>query len=128
MKLKALLIVSAIYMGLLGVGFVFVPLGMAVGAAPALASPALIAYLRVFGSAFLAIAVLNWMARNAERCTSRDAIIMANTVGFGLATVLDLWGWLSGGLMQALVFAIVHLLFTVAFVWIGLESMSGRTD
>jgi len=35
------------------------------GAVPTDASAALVAYLRLFGSPFLGIAVLNWMARNA---------------------------------------------------------------
>ena len=37
-----------------------------IDAVPADASPALIAYLRIFASPMLGIAVLNWMARNAE--------------------------------------------------------------
>jgi hypothetical protein len=127
MKLNILFVISAIYMALLGLGFVFVPQAMGLGAVPADASPALIAYLRVFGSTFIGIAVLNWTARNAEPSTARNAIVLANVVGFGLAAALDLWGVLSGGRQMALVLAIVHFLFTVAFIWAGRTSMSAKT-
>jgi hypothetical protein len=128
MKLNVLLIISAIYMAFLGLGFVFAPQAMGVGAVPAEASAALIAYLRVFGSTFIGIAVLNWVARNAEASTARNAIFLANTVGFGLAAVLDVWGVLSGGQQLALVFAFIHLLLTVAFIWAGRTSMSTKTN
>ena len=85
MKLSLLLIISAVYMFLLGIGFIFVPQMIGIGAVPADPSPALIAYLRVFGSTFIAIGVLNWTSRNAEASATRDAIVLANTVGFGLA-------------------------------------------
>jgi hypothetical protein len=42
-----------VYMGLLGLGFIFAPQKIGVGAVPADAPAALIAYLRVFGSTFL---------------------------------------------------------------------------
>lgn len=127
MKLNVLLIISAIYMALLGLGFVFAPQAIGIGAVPAEASPALIAYLRVFGSSFIGIAVLNWAARNAEPSTARNAILLANTVGFGLAAALDVWGVLSGGRQLALALAVIHLLLTAAFIWAGRTSMSAKT-
>ena len=86
MKLKAVLTVSAIYLAVLGVGFMLAPREIGIGAVPADASPALIAYLRIFGGPVLGIAVLNWMARNAEPSAARDAIILGNIVGFGCVT------------------------------------------
>ena len=56
------------------------------------------------------------MARNAEASVARNAILYANIVGFVLALPLDLWGLFSGGRQLALVYAIIHLLFTVAFI------------
>ena len=97
MKLKGLFISSAIYMALLGIGFIFVPHQIGTGAVPTDANSALIAYLRVFGSTFVAIGVLNWVARNSVASEARNAIVIANIVGFGLAAVLDIWGALSGG-------------------------------
>ena len=64
-------------MALLGLGVIFAPQTIGIGAVPADAPAALIAYLRVFGSTFLGIAVLNWTARNAEPSTARNAIILA---------------------------------------------------
>ena len=66
MKLKAVLTVSSIYLAVLGVGFMLAPQEIGIDAVPADASPALIAYLRIFGGPILGIAVLNWLARNAE--------------------------------------------------------------
>ena len=45
MKLKTVLTVSAIYLAVLGVGFMLVPLQIGIDAVPPDASPALIAYL-----------------------------------------------------------------------------------
>ena len=117
MKLNFLLMISAIYMALLGIGFVLIPQFIGIGAVPVDASPALIAYLRVFGSTFIGIGVLNWSAREAEPSTARNAIILANIAGFGLAAILDFIGVLSGGRQMALIFAFIHLLFTLAFIW-----------
>ena len=126
MKLNVLLSISAVYMALLGLGFVLAPQIIGIGAVPADASAALIAYLRVFGSTFIAIGVLNWTTRNAETSAARNAVALANTVGFGLAAILDMWGVLTGGRQLALVFAIVHLLLTVAFIWAGRTSLSAK--
>ncbi len=117
MKLKLLLSTTAVYMGLLGLGFIFAPREIGIGAVPADAPAALIAYLRVFGSTFLGIAVLNWTARNAEPSTARQAIIFGNIVGFGVEPVVDVWGLLSGARPLAVVFGFIHLLIASAFIW-----------
>jgi hypothetical protein len=64
MKLKAVLTVSAIYQAIVGVGMMLAPRQFGIDAVPPDASPALIAFLRIFGGPMLWIAVLNWMARN----------------------------------------------------------------
>ena len=87
MKLNLLLMISAVYMAILGLAFIFVPQMIGIGAVPVDASAALIAYLRVFGSTFIAIGVLNWTARNAEPSTARNAIVLGNTVGFALVAI-----------------------------------------
>jgi len=127
MKLKLVLIVSAIYLAILGAGFMFAPRQIGINAVPADASPALIAYLRLFGGPFLGIAVLNWMARNAEPSAPRNAIILANIVGFGCAAAMDVWGVFSGGAREvAKLFLVIHLLITVAFVVAGRASMPAQ--
>jgi hypothetical protein len=127
MKLKVVLTVSAIYLAVLGVGFMFAPREIGIDAVPANASPALIAYLRIFGGPFLGIAVLNWMARNAEPSPALYAIVLANIVGFGCVTSMDLWGVFSGGARPAAkLFLVIHLLMTVAFVVAGRASMRAQ--
>jgi hypothetical protein len=124
MNLKALFIISAIYMTLLGLGFIFLPGLIGIGAVPVDASPALTAYLRVFGSTFVAIGVLNWVARAAEASQARNAIVVANMVGFGLAALLDVWGAFNGARPLAWLFAVIHFLFTLAFAWARRVSMA----
>jgi hypothetical protein len=127
-KLRILLSIAAIYMAVVGLGFIFAPQRFGVGAVPTDASAALIAYLRLFGSPFLGIAVLNWMARNAEPSTARNAIILGNIVGFAAIAALDVWGVFSGGRQLTKLFAFIHLLFTSAFIWVGRMSMSAKTN
>jgi hypothetical protein len=120
MKLKAVLTAAAIYLGLLGVGFMLAPRLMGIDVVPADASPALIAYLRIFGGPILGIAVLNWMTRNAGASPARDAIVLGNIVGFGCVTLMDVWGvFLDGARPAAKLFLVIHLLMTVAFVMAG---------
>jgi len=117
MKLKAVLTVSAIYQGVVGLGMMLAPRQFGSDAVPVDATPALIAFLRIFGGPMLGIAVLNWMARKAEPSTARNAIILANIVGFGCVTLMDVWGVFTGGARSiAKLFLLIHLLLTVAFV------------
>jgi hypothetical protein len=126
MKLNILLSIAAVYMALAGLGFIVAPQAFGTAAVPTDASPALIAYLRLFGSPFLGIAVLNWTARNAEPSTARNAIILGNIVGFAAIAALDVWGSFSGARELTKLFAIIHLLFAVAFIWAGRTSMSAK--
>jgi hypothetical protein len=128
MKLERVLTISAIYLGVLGLGFMFAPREIGIGAVPADASPALVAYLRIFGGPFIGIAVLNWLARRAEPSTARNAIVIANTVGFGCVTLMDIWGVFSGGARPvAKLFLVIHLLMTVSFIVAGLASLRAQT-
>lgn len=121
--LKTILIVSAIYLATVGLALMIVPLKFGVGAVPPDASPELIALMRLLGGPFLGIAVLNWLARNAAPSATRDAIVLANIVGFGAVAANDVWGVFSGEAREiARVFLVIHLGFTLAFVaamWAG---------
>ncbi len=128
MRLNVLLSITAVYMALLGLGFIFAPQAIGVGAVPADAPAALITYLRVFGSTFLGIAVLNWKARNAEPSTARNAIILGNMVGFSVGPALDVWGLLTGARQLAVVFAVIHLLIASAFFLAWRASKSAKTS
>jgi hypothetical protein len=127
MALRILLSLAAIYMALVGFGLIFAPQALGIGAVPTDASAVLIAYLRLFGSPFLGIAVLNWTARKAEPSTARNAIILGNMVGFGAIAALDVWGVFSGARPLTKVFAIIHLLFAVTFIWVGRMRLSATT-
>ncbi len=132
MKLKPVLTVSAIYQTIVGIGMMLAPRQFGIDAVPPDASPALIAFLRIFGGPMLGIAVLNWMARNAEPSTARNAIVLANIVGFGCVALVDVWGVFTGGARPiAKLFLVIHLLLTAAFViaWrTNMRAPRGRTN
>ncbi len=124
MKLSLVLMISAVYMGLLGLGYLLSPAAMSFGAVGDSPAPALIGMLRIQASLFIGIAVLNWMARNVEASKARDAIVMGSTVGFGLGCILMIWGVLTGGHPVTWVFALINLLIAAAFFLAGRASMS----
>jgi hypothetical protein len=126
MKLNLLLGITAVYLALLGLGFIFAPQTIGAGAVPENPPDALIAYLRMFGPIFLGVAVLNWTARNAEPSSARNSIILGNIVGFGVGPFLDVWGLLTGARPLAVAFAVVHLLIALTFIWAWRTSMAGR--
>jgi hypothetical protein len=117
MKLKLVLTIAAIYLGVLGVAFMLFPREIGIHAVPADASPALLAYLRVFGGPFIGIAVLNWLARDAEPSAMRNAVVLANIIGFGCVTAMDIWAVVGGGARELQkVFLVIHALMTAAFI------------
>lgn len=117
MQLKAVLTVSAIYQAIIGVGMMLAPRQFGIDAIPADATPALIAFLRIFGGPMVGIAVLNWLARNLAPSPALNAIVLANIVGFGCVTTMDVWGVFSGDARPiAKVFLVIHALLTFAFV------------
>jgi hypothetical protein len=124
--LRLTLTLSALYLALVGLALLLVPLQFGVGAVPVDASPQLIALLRLLGGPFLGIAVLNWLSRNAEPSTLR-AVLLANIVGFGAVTANDVFGIATGDSRElAKLFVIVHLLFTLAFIFVAQRSWRTR--
>lgn len=114
---KLLLIVSAIYLALIGAGLMLFTRYFGVGAAPADASPELLALMRLLGGPFFGIAVLNVLARNMERSPGLNAVLAANLVGFGAVALNDVHGVLSGKAREiAKLFLIVHAAFALAFL------------
>jgi hypothetical protein len=114
--LKLTLSVSAIYLGAVGFALLLVPAQFGVGAVPVDASPQLIALLRLLGGPFLGIAALNWLSRDSEPSPARNAILLANIIGFGVVAANDIWGVATGEARElAKVFLPIHLLFTLAF-------------
>ena len=124
MKLGVLLRIAAVYMAVVGTGLITSPRAFGGGAVRPDASVELIAFLRLWGSPLLGIAVLDWMARDEPASRARDAIILGNIVGFAAIAAVDVWGALGGGRPVTKVFAVVHLLFALAFVLVGRRSLS----
>jgi hypothetical protein len=103
------------------------PRQFGIDAIPADATPALIAFLRIFGGPMVGIAALNWMARNVEPSPALNAIVLANIVGFGCVTTMDVWGVFSGDARPiAKVFLVIHMLLTFAFVVAWRTNMRAR--
>jgi len=125
MKPSNLFSTAAIYLALVGLGFLLIP-GIltfgALGATPAV----IVAELRQYGGALLGIAVLNWVARNAEPSRARDGIFLGNTVGFGLVAIGGILRQLSGAVAVGWVFVLINILFAVSFFMVGRANMSNR--
>ena len=128
MKLNVILIISAVYMALIGLGHLFAPVAMSAGVVPVDAASGLIAFLRHYSALFIAIAVMNWMARNSEASTARNAIVLANILVFGLGAILDVVAVISGAGVAGLVPATINLVIATAFIWAGRVSMSAKTS
>ncbi|HLO33455.1 MAG TPA: hypothetical protein VK249_30185 [Anaerolineales bacterium] len=123
MKPNVFFSAAAIYLGLVGLGFLFIPGVLTFGALDG--TPAIIvAELRQYGGALLGIATLNWIARNAEPSTARDGVFLGNTVGFGLVAVGGILRQLSGAVTVGWVFVVINALFAIAFLVIGRANMS----
>ena len=125
--LKAVLVLSAVYLAAAGLMLMAFPLQFGVGAVPADARPELVALLRLLGGPFLGIAVLNWLVRDAEASPVLRAVVAANVVGFGAVAGNDVWGVASGEARAiARVFLVVHALFALAFLAAVLRVRPGR--
>ena len=123
MKTNGLLITSAIYLTLVGLGFLLAPGVMVfgdLGGTPA----TIVAVLRQYGGALLGIAALNWVARNAEASTARNGVFLGNTIGFGLVAIGGVLRQLSGALAIGWLFVVINALFAIAFFIVGRTNMS----
>jgi hypothetical protein len=123
MKPNLVLSVSTIFLALSGLAFLFAPDAMTFGTLGN-ASPAVITALRAFGGVSVALGILNWMARNAEASTARDAIFLGNTFGFALTAVILVLGFVSGAPASILIFAVIDALFAIGFFIVGRANMS----
>ena len=127
MKTNKLLITAAIYLTLVGLGFLLAPGVMVFGALGG--TPAtIIAELRQYGGALLGIAALNWVARNAEASTARNGVFLGNTIGFGLVAMGGVLRQLSGALAIGWLFVAINTLFAIAFFMVGRANMSNSAS
>ena len=123
MKPNIVLTASAVYLALVGLGFIFAPDAMLFGGMGA-ATVTVVAALRGFGATLFGIGILNWVARNADASKARDAIFLGNTIGFVLTTITIVLGQVGGAPPPGWVFAVINGLFAVAFFVVGKASMS----
>jgi|GEM_PF-1687217 len=119
MKIKVLLIISAVYMLLVGAGHLAAPIAMSAGVFSSGASPEISAFLRHYSALFLAVSIMNWMARDAEASPARNAIITANIIIYGFGAVLDIVASFTGTGLVGLAPASINLIFALAFIWGG---------
>ncbi len=115
-KLPLLFSAAALYLALVGLGLIFVPRQFGIGAVPVDATPALLAFLRIFGGPCLGIAVLNWSTRNSPPSPVQRSVVLANAVGFAAVASVDIWGVFHGARPVAKIFLVVHLAFAFAFL------------
>ena len=123
MKPKLTLTVAAIYLGLVGIGLLLAPTFM-VFDLPDNASPLLIAQLRAMSDVFIGVAVVDWLARNAEASRALNAIILGNTVGFGMSVILGIGVVLAGNEVVSWVFTGLSLFCLVGFIVVGRANTS----
>jgi len=127
LKTNTLLSTAAIYLVLVGLGFLLAPGVMVFGALGG--TPAtIVAELRQYGGSLLGIATLNWVARNAEASTARNGVFLGNTIGFGLVAVGGVLRQLSGAIAIGWMFVVVNALFAIAFFMVGRANMSNSAS
>lgn len=109
-------------MAIIAIGHLLAPVEMSAGVVPADASSGMVAFLRHYAALFIAMALMNWLARNAEPSSARDAIVSANIALYGVAAVLDVVAVLSGAGLSGLVPASINLLFASAFLLLRIRN------
>ena len=124
MKPKLLLTLASIEIALIGLLGLFIPTTTSYGFEVNM--PAYLnATARIPFSLFFGLAVVNWIARNAEASKARDAIFVGNTVGHTLWAILVAITVLTPGAQPAgWVAVVIYLLFAVAFFVVGRANMS----
>jgi hypothetical protein len=115
MQAKFILTISAIYLGLVGLALLLVPAYAFLGLASDVSS-LIIAQLRAFSDVFIGIAVLNWLARNAEASKARDAIFIGNSVGFTMSVILGVNVSLNSTQEISWIFTILSLFCAIGFI------------
>ena len=122
MKPKLLLTLAAMFWAIPGIIGLVVP-NMAVNDPNA--SAALSASIRSSAALYIALAVLDWLARDVEASKARNAIFVANVVGYGLSGIfLVVVALMPGASPSGWVIAGITLFFAAAFILVGRANMS----
>ena len=128
MKPKLLLTLAAIYGALGGIGQLLIPTQNYY--LDANISTLSINLLRSTTSLLIGLAVVYWLARNAEASKARDAIFIGSSVGFGINTIFVVLAAFSPGVMAGAIWTVVviNLLFAVAFFVVGRANISAAVS
>ena len=119
MHTKILMSLSALFLGILGIGASFMPQEILAhyGARPMGLSVLLI---QIVGSLYLGFAVLNWMARGVLMGgIYARPVALGNFLHFGVAT-LTAWKAVAGGTSRASEIIVGCAVYSVFAVWFGL--------
>ncbi len=112
MKIKTLMVISAVITAVFGLAFVIIPERfLLLYGTP---DPAPLKYLgQLFGAALIAFAVLAWSARNSPDNEARKAIVLSLFIGDAIGFVAALIGQL-GGAVNELGWSTVAIYFILA--------------
>ena len=128
MKPKLLLTLAAIYGTLGGIGQLLIPTqNYYLDASTSVLS---INLLRSTSCLLIGLAVVYWLARNAEASKARDAILIGSSVGFGLNAIFVVLAAFSPGVRAGAIWTVVviNLLFAIAFFMVGRANMSASAS
>jgi len=126
MKPSLVLTLSAIYLGLCGLVMLLMPQVMLVSGSAG-TPPTVFFALRAYGCSLLGMAIISWIARNADASKVKDGIFLGNTVAYALAVIVFLVDVFTGGSPLAWIYVIISAFFTGIFVFVGRANMSSST-
>lgn len=117
MNTRTLLTIAAVLALLFALGLLLIPatIGPLYGFA---GTPAEVLITRFFGSALLAIGLINWLAKDADYADLRP-ILLGNLIGDAVGALVAMMGTLSG-VMNALGWStvVIYLLLGLAFAYL----------
>jgi hypothetical protein len=123
MKPNLVLTLSAIYLVLCGLVMLLMPHVMLVSGSAG-TPPTVFFALRAYGGLMLGVAIMNWIARNAEASKSQNGIYICNIVVYALSAIVFLVDVLTGGSPLLWGYIIISVVFTIAFGIVGRAKMS----
>lgn len=124
MKLRTLMVINAVAGGVFGLGFVLSP-AQTIALYGHTPDAALNYLTQLLGAALLGFAVLTWAARNARDSDTRQAILFALIVGYGVSFVIALLAQLRGvENVLGWTTVVIYLLLFLSFGYFGLSRRS----
>jgi hypothetical protein len=115
MKLKTLMIITAVLAATFGLAFLLVP-GQVLSLYGMKETASLIYIGQLFGVDLVTFAILAWLAKNAAESEARKAIVLALFIGFAIGFVFALLGQLKNVVNVLGWFTVVsYLLLAIGF-------------